>query len=72
MDINTPAIFGLISGSCLAAIQIRRIIKGELPFFGPKAFSAASKIKLDAFDKLMVTVAGCSFTVCIILLLIVL
>jgi len=65
-----PVIFGLISGGCLASIQIRRIIKGKLPLFGPKAFTASSNIRLDAFDKRMVTVAGVSFIVCIVLLLV--
>jgi len=64
-----PVIFGFISGGCLASIQIRRIIKGELPIFGQKAFSAASEIKLVAFENLMATIAGGSFIVCIILLL---
>jgi hypothetical protein len=72
MNINTPAIFGVISGVCLASIQFRRIIKGELPLFGPKAFSAASKIELDPYDRIMIFVAGCSFIICILLLLVVL
>ena len=54
----------------MASIQIRRIIKSELPLFGPKAFTASSNIRLDAFDKRMVTVAGVSFIVCIVLLLV--
>jgi hypothetical protein len=62
-------IFALIAGGCLASIQIRRIIKGELPPYGLKAFSAASKINLDGFDKLMVTASGIAFAVFIILTL---
>ena len=62
-------IFALISAACLAAVQIRRIIRGELPPFGLRVFVAASKIKLDRFDKLMVAVSGVSFAVFIILIL---
>jgi hypothetical protein len=68
--IKVPSeIFALITGGCLASITIRRFIKGELPLFGLKQFAAASKIKIGTFDKLMVTVAGVSFIVCIMMLL---
>jgi len=56
-----PEILGLITGGSLASIQIRRVIKGELPLFGLKQFSAASNIKLEAFDKVMIVVSAVSF-----------
>ena len=62
-------LFGLIAGGCLASIQIRKIIRGELPPFGLRALSAASKINLDRFDKFMIAIAGISFTIFIVLIL---
>jgi hypothetical protein len=62
-------LFGLIAGGCLASIQIRRIIKGELPLFGLRALSAASEINLDKFDKFMIAIAGIAFTILIALML---
>jgi hypothetical protein len=48
----TAIISGAISGGCLSAIQIRRVIKGEMPMFGGlDAFKAESKIRVDKFDK---------------------
>jgi len=64
-----PAIFAFISAACLAALQIRRIIRGELPLFGLKVFVAAIKIKLDRFDKIVVIVASASFIMFIVLIL---
>ena len=54
-------IFAVVGAGCLASIQIRRVIKGELPLFGLKQLSAASKIKIDTFDKIMVLAAAISF-----------
>jgi len=62
-------IFGLIACVCLASTQIRRILKGDLPTSGPSTFKAASKIKLDAFDKRMILIAAFSFALCIIFLM---
>jgi len=58
----------VLSGVPLAAIQIRRVIRGELSPFGIKSFMDASKINMDAFDKLMLVIAGLSFSVFIALL----
>jgi len=59
--------FGLVSGGCLALIQIRRIIKGELPMFGLGVFRAATKINLDKFDKRMLLISGLCFVIFIVL-----
>jgi hypothetical protein len=64
-----PAIFAFISAACLASIQIRRIIRGELPLFGLRVFVAASKIRLDRFDKIVVIVASASFILFVVLTL---
>lgn len=47
----------------------RRIVKGDLPFYGAKVFSAAGTINLDGFEKPMAAGAACSFIVFIVLLL---
>ena len=60
-------IFAIISGGCLASIQLRRIVKGELPMFGLKAFKALSEIHLDKFDKCMLLISGICFVIFIIL-----
>jgi hypothetical protein len=62
-------IFAVISGGCLASIQIRRIIKGELSPFGTKAFTSAFQINLDSFDKRMLIISGISFVIFIGLML---
>ena len=62
-------LFGLIAGGCLASIQIRKIIRGELPPFGLRALSAASQINLDKFDKFMIAIAGIAFVIFIVLIL---
>jgi len=59
--------FALISGGCLASIQIRRIVKGELPMFGLGIFTAAAKINLDKFDKRMLLISGFCFVIFIVL-----
>lgn len=59
----------LIAGGCGASIVFRRFIKGELPLYGPEVFSAASKINIDKYDKLLLTVSGIAFTVFIVLTL---
>ena len=63
-------IFGAIAGVCLASIQLKRIVKDDLPWFGLKVFIAANKIKIDAFDKLMIKIATVSFLLFIIFILI--
>ncbi len=60
-------IFAILSGGCLASIQIRRIVKGELPMFGVESFTSAAKINLDKFDKRMLWISGISFVIFIIL-----
>jgi hypothetical protein len=62
-------LFALISGGSLATIQIRRIIKKELPLFGFGQIMSAAKIDLDKFDKIMVLISGISFVVFIVLTL---
>jgi hypothetical protein len=64
----TGEIFIFIGVVCLTSIQLRRLIKGELPFFGLKAFSAASKINLDGFDYTMIVLAVFLFLIGLILL----
>jgi hypothetical protein len=54
------------SGGCLASIQIRKIVKGEMSFLGTESLREFAKIKLDKFDKRMAIVSGISFLVCII------
>ena len=49
------------SGGCLASIQIRKIVKGEMSFFGTESLKEFAKIKLDKFDKRMAIVSGISF-----------
>lgn len=62
-----PEIFAIISAGSLASIQLRRVIKGELPLFGLRQLSAASKIKIDTFDKSMIVIAGISFVTFLLL-----
>ena len=54
-------VFLLMTGVPLAAIQIRRMIKGELSPFGLKGLSDARKISIDAFDKTLLVISGVSF-----------
>ena len=57
----------IISGGCLASIQIRRIVKGDLPMFGIKSFTSAAEIRLDKFAKRMIAISGICFVLFIIL-----
>ena len=59
--------FAIISGGCLASIQIRRIVKGELPMTGFKTFTSVAEIHLDRFDKRMILISGICFVIFIIL-----
>ncbi len=63
------SILAFISGAALAAIQIRRIIKGELGPWGIKGFRDASRINIDKFDKCMLIIAGLSFAGVLILII---
>ena len=61
-------IFAVTSGGCLAIIQIRKILKGELASYGSKAFKDAAKIHLDSFDKRLLLLALFSFVFFIVFL----
>lgn len=62
MEFHTATpVFAFISGAALAVIQFRRIIKGELAPWGIKSFRDASKIKIDKFDKYMLTISVLAF-----------
>jgi hypothetical protein len=58
--------FGLIAGCSLAAIQIRHIVKGDLPFCGYRVFKQASAIKVDSLDKRLALISAISFIICMI------
>jgi hypothetical protein len=60
----------IISGCSLALIQIRRVIRGELSLFGQQRYKDAAKIQVDRLDKRFLFVAGISFLVCVIFVLI--
>lgn len=60
-------VFVVMSGASLAAIGIRRIIKGELSVFGFKGFSDAAKINIDSTDRVLIYISGISFFVVLIL-----
>ena len=66
----TPAtiLFMVVTAASLAIIQIRRIIKGELPLIGYKAFTSANKIILDKTDKILMLTSVVSFIAFLILL----
>jgi hypothetical protein len=53
-------ISALITALSLAAIQTRRIIKGELPMWG--GLKQWNELKVDSFDKVMLVIAGVSFS----------
>jgi hypothetical protein len=58
--------FGMITGCSLAGIQIRHIVKGELPFYGYRAFKQASAIRVDSLDKRLALISAISFIICMI------
>jgi len=53
-------IFVLISGGSGAAIIIRRMIKGELPWFGD-TLTPSIHIKIDAADKILFAIFSIFF-----------
>ncbi len=59
-------LFAVITGGCLASIQLRRVIKRELPLFGINSIIEAGKINLDQFDKRMLKIAAIAFILFII------
>jgi hypothetical protein len=65
---RATVLFLVLTGVPLAAIQIRRMLKGELSLCGVKSFTDASKIKIDRFDKIMLVLSAASFCLFVILL----
>lgn len=63
-------LLAVFTGAPLAAIQVRRIIRGELSFWGIRSILDASTIQLDRFDKIMMLTSGLSFTGLVILLVV--
>jgi hypothetical protein len=63
-------LFAVITGGCLASIQLRRVIKHELPLFGINSLIEAGKINLDQFDKRMLKIAAIAFILFIVFTLI--
>ena len=55
----------IICGGCLASIQIRRIISGELSPFGIQSLKDAARIEIDKIDKRLLLISGISFVLCI-------
>jgi hypothetical protein len=56
----------IICAGCLASIQIRRIISGELSPFGIQSLKDAARIELDKIDKRLLLISGISFVICIL------
>ncbi len=63
-------IAALIAGSSLAAIQIRRIFRRELPAYGVEALKAASRMKLDKIDNRLLLISAVFFIIFLLIILI--
>jgi hypothetical protein len=62
-------LFGAIAAVSLSAIQIRRIIKGDIPLFGHDVYEKWRQIKVDSFDITMAIIGTSSFILFLIFMM---